>query len=240
MEIPLIAILLIVIGALIVYGYTTLDVVEPVAGISESEHTNVIVLGVPSTELIEVLSSGEALDQGIKYPLNVDPNTVSGEFLKDFQAVILQGDPYFDMNVREAAREYVEVGGKLIIVGDAGSKHPEFSNVAGWDWPSGQGIPVPAQLIGEFTGVSEVATGVDLRIVDMTNPVVDGMKIAGSQLSEPGQVFKTTSSGTTIVAIDTDEGTLPALIEGSAGTGTVYYFSYDPGLTPSLLLNCLK
>jgi hypothetical protein len=239
MNIPIAGILLVVVFGLIVYGYTTMEPGAEVPGITPSKDTNVIVLGVPSSELIQVLSSSEAMYQDIKYPMNVDPNTVTGNFLKNYQVVILQGDPYFDMNTREAAREYVEAGGKLIVVGDAGSKHPEYANVAGWGWPSGQGIPVPAQLIGEWSGTSDVATGSDLRIVDMTHPVVGGMKIMGSQLSKPGQVFKVTSNGNTIVSIDTNEGTLPALIEGEA-IGTVYYFSYDPGLTPSLLLNCLK
>jgi hypothetical protein len=197
---------------------------------------NVLVIGVPSQDVVNTLSGKEAQMKGIKYPINFDPDYITVDMLRNYQVVILQGDPYFDMNTREAVNQYVQGGGKIIVVGDSGSKHPQYPNVAGWAWPAGQGIPVPATLIGEWAGWSDVAYGSDLRMADINHPIVRGLKLTGSQLKVPSQIFKVTPKGTVIVAIDTTEGTVPAVVEGGSGLGTVMYFAYDPGQTPSILL----
>jgi hypothetical protein len=160
--------------------------------------------------------------------------------LANYQVIILQGDSEFDMNTREAIKQYVDGGGKAIVVGDAGSKHPNYPNVAGWAWPSGQGIPVPATLIGEWVGLSDVAYGANLRMADINHPIVQGLKLIGSSLQVPSQVFKVSSEGKVIIAIDTDEGVIPAVIEGGSGLGTVMYFAYDPGQTPEILLTTVS
>ena len=243
MSLPIIALLAITIIALVVLGVVVeVDTAVPVNVEVEPEDTSidVIVVGVPSSDVVKVLSSSEAQAEDIHYPINLDPSFVTLKMLQEYDVVIIQGDPYFDMIVREAIGDYVNEGGSLVAVGDAGSKHPEYSNVAGWAWPSGQGIPVPAQLIGQWSGYSDVASGSALRLTDVNHPIVKGMKIKGSKLEAPSQIFKVTSEGEVIVAIDTDEGTLPAVIEGSSGTGKVVYFSFDPGQTPSLLLNTIR
>jgi len=200
----------------------------------------VAVIGTPTENVIMTLSSGEAERRNISYPVTLDPTFVTLDILKEYDIVILQGDPYFDMNAREAVNGYVRDGGSLIIVGDAGSKHPSYSNVAGWSWPSGDGIPVPAQMVGELYGYIDYANGSDLRILRSAHPIIKGISLVGSGLSETSQVVKVISKGDTLVAIDTDEGTLPAIIEGSAGLGKVIYFAYDPGQTPEILLATVK
>lgn len=216
-----------------------LHVVPCVIPVGCGGEANVLVIGVPSQDVVNTLSGKEAQLKGIKYPINFDPDYITTEMLKNYQVVILQGDPYFDMNTREAVNAYVQGGGKVIVVGDAGSKHPEYSNVAGWAWPSGNGIPVPAQLIGEWAGWSDVSYGSDLRMVSMNHPIVKGLKLIGSQLGTPSQVWKVISRGNVIVAIDTTEGTVPAIIEGGSGFGDVIYFAYDPGQTPEILLTAV-
>jgi uncharacterized membrane protein len=143
------------------------------------------------------------------------------------------------MNTREALRGYVNGGGKLIVVGDAGSKHPTYPNVAGWSWPAGQGIPVPAQIVGEFSGYTDVANGSDIRWSETSHPIAKGMKIVGISLPANSTIVKTTAGGNVIAFIDTDEGTVPAIIEGGDGSGKVVYFSYDPGLTPDIFINTI-
>jgi len=201
---------------------------------------NVIVLGVPSQAVVTTLSGKEAMMKGISYPINFDPSYVTIDMLKNYNVVILQGDPYFDMNTREVVRQYVDGGGKLIVVGDAGSKHPEYSNVAGWAWPSGQGIPVPAQIVGEWAGWSDTAYGSELRWGNPNHPIVIGLKLIGASTQAPTQVMKVTAKGSVIAAVDTNEGTIPAIIEGGSGFGNVLYFAYDPGQTPEILLTTVK
>ena len=202
---------------------------------------NVVVIGTPSQDVVRTLSGKESQMKKISYPINFDPDFITLSMLQNYDVVILQGDPYFDMNTREAVRDYVDAGGNIIVVGDAGSKHPQYPNVAGWAWPSGQGIPVPAELIGEWAGWTDVAYGADLRFADINHPIVEGLKLIGSQLQMPSQVYKVTTKGNAnvIAAIDTSEGTVPAVIEGNSGLGSVMYFAYDPGQTPEMLLTAV-
>jgi uncharacterized membrane protein len=231
----------IIIGAIIVVaaiGFLTADV--DVVRTKSGGPVDVIVLGAPSQKLLEVLSSSESMSAGINYQANIDPSYATADLLRNYDIVILQGDPYFDMNTREAVKQYVDSGGGLIVVGDAGSKHSEYSNVAGWMWPSGDGMPVPATLIGEWAGYSDVAHGSSLRLMTASHEIVGGIKIAGASLETPSTVYKVISKGRTIVSIDTDEGSVPAIIVGGAGLGTVVYFAYDPGETPTLFLNSIR
>ncbi len=207
---------------------------------SGSNEARVIALGVLSEGVMTTLSSGEAQTMGIAYPINFNPSYVTSDLLSSYNVVILQGDPYFDLNTREIIKQYVDSGGKLIVVGDAASKHPEYANVAGWNWPSGDGIPVPAQIIGEWAGYSDVSYGSELMWADPDHPIVKGLKLTGAQLATPTQVIKVTARGRVIAAISTTEGTVPAIIEGGSGFGNVIYFSYDPGQTPEILLLTVK
>ena len=226
-------VLLIVIAFFVLQFLRVIPCVIPIGCGGEAK---VMVIGTPSADVIATLTGKEATMKGIHYPINFDQTYITPDMLKNFNVVILQGDPYFDMNTREAINQYVQGGGKLIVVGDAGSKHPTYANVAGWAWPAGNGIPVPAKLIGEWAGWSAVAYGSQIRMADINHPIVKGLKLVGSQLQMPSQVFKVNSKGKVIIAIDTNGGTLPALIEGGAGLGDVLYFAYDPGQTPEMLL----
>lgn len=229
--------LLIVIGFFVLQFLGIFPCVVPVGCGGEA---NVLVVGRPSGDVVRTLGGKEAQLKGIKYPIDFDPDYITVDMLRNFEVVIVQGDPYFDMNTREAINDYVTGGGKVIVVGDAGSKHPDYPNVAGWAWPMGQGIPVPAEMIGEWEGWSDVAYGSELRMVDINHPIVKGLKLKGSMLQTPSQVFKVISRGNVIVAIVTSEGTVPAIIEGGAGLGTVMYFAYDPGQTPEILLTTVS
>jgi len=202
---------------------------------------NVIVLGTPSQAVLNTLSGSEAQKKGISYPINLPPNNIwSMDTLKDYNVIILQGDPYFDMNIRELLKQYVDQGGNLIVVADAGSKHPDYANVAGWSWPSGQGIPVPAQIVGEWAGYSDVSYGSALTWAQPKHPIVEGLKLIGATTQTPTQVVKVINKGKIIAAVDTNEGNMPAIIEGGSGFGKVIYFAYDPGQTPEILLTTVK
>jgi hypothetical protein len=202
---------------------------------------NVIVLGTPSQAVLNVLSGEEAMKKGISYPVNLPPNTIwSYETLKNYNVIILQGDPYFDMNTRELLKQYVDSGGKLIVVGDAGSKHPLYPNVVGWPWPSDQGIPVPADIVGNYAGYSDVAFGSQLNWVQPNHPIVKGLKLIGASTYGITQVLKVQNKGSLIAVITTNEGNMPAIIEGGSGFGNVIYFAYDPGQTPEILLTTVK
>jgi hypothetical protein len=240
MNLHIVGILVLAIFALLVLG-----IVEKEPGAEDAPETkeegpaDLLLIGNASGKLAKVLV-GERAAETISFPAQARPESATKEIINAYDIIILQGNPYSKMYSREALSEHVSGGGSLIVVGDACSKHPEYSNVAGWSWPSGEGIPVPAQLVGEWAGYSDTAQGADLRLTDVTHPIVEGIRIGGAKLDEPSRVFKTLSKGETIIVIDTDEGSVPAVIEGSKGSGKVVYFSYDPGLTPNILLNSLE
>jgi len=204
---------------------------------------SVLVIGAPSQDLVTTLSGKEAQLKGIHYPINLDPDFITIDVLKNYQVVILQGDPEFNMETREAVKDYVDGGGKIIVVGDAGSKHPELVNVEGWGWPAGQGIPVPADLVYAESGSGEtsISYGENLRIVDNNHPIVKGIKPIGAKLISKSEVQEVTAKGNVIVAIEiTSTQTVPAIIEGGSGFGNVIYFAYDPGRTPEILLTTVN
>ncbi|MBN2518436.1 MAG: hypothetical protein JXB14_06310, partial [Candidatus Altiarchaeota archaeon] len=168
------------------------------------------VIGVPSPGVQRVLTSDQARFKNIKYAINIPPSVVVNEnTLKSYRVLILQGDPYFNMNTREAVKKWVDAGGKLIVIGDAGSKHPDpaYKNVAGWSWPSGNGIPVPAKLTGELVGLTDIAHGLDLRFVKFDHPIAVGLQMVGARLDRPDVVYKVVQTGDMIAAIETSEGT---------------------------------
>lgn len=218
-----------------------LGVIPCIVPIGCGGEARVMVIGVASQELSKTLSGKEAMQAGIKYGVEFPSDYITLDMLKNFNVIIMQGDPYFDMNTREAIRDYVDGGGKLIVVGNAGSKHPQYQNVAGWSWPAGDGVPVPAEMIGEWVGWSAVSYGSELRMADINHPIVKGLKLVGSRLDVPSQVFQVLSNGKVIIAITTSDGkTVPALVEGGSGLGDVLYFAYDPGQTPEVLLVAVK
>jgi len=218
-----------------------LNIIPCIVPIGCGGEIDVVVVGQPSPTVQQLLQSKEARLRGINYGVDFPPDIVTIDFLRSFKVVILQGDPYFDLNTREAVKQFVDGGGKLIVVGDAGSKHPEYTNVAGWAWPRGQGIPVPAKLVGEEAGYAEVAYGQVLQFADPNHPIAIGIKKIGATLSRPDAVFQVTPEGKMIAAVRTTAGTLaPAVIEGGSGLGTVMYFAYDPGQTPAMFLATLE
>jgi hypothetical protein len=236
---------LIIAAALIAGAVATFIWFESLGGsqlFGDSSGANVLVLGMPSADVIRTLSSEEAAKMRIAYPINLPPNTIwSYETLKNYNVIILQGDPYFDMSTRELIKQYVESGGKLIVVGDAGSKHPMYPNVAGWEWPSDQGIPVPADIVGNYAGYSDISYGSELNWANPNHPIAKGMKLVGSSTSGITQVLKVNSKGGAVIAvIETNEGSTPAIIEGGSGFGNTIYFAYDPGQTPEILLTTIK
>lgn len=230
-------ILLIVIAFFVLQFLGVIPCIIPIGCGGEAK---VVVVGTASADVVRTLSGDEALEKGIKYPIQFDQEYITAKMLKNYNVVIVQGDPYFDMTTREAIRGYVDSGGKLIVVGDAGSKHPQYPNVAGWAWPSGQGLPVPATIIGEWAGWTDVSYGSDLLMADPDHPIIQGLKLVGATTTVPTQVVKISAEGNVIMAVKTTEGTMPALVEGNSGLGTVLYFSYDPGQTPAVLLTSVK
>ncbi len=205
----------------------------------ETGTITVVTIGSPSSDTLEALSSKEARMSGIQYTMNYDQSFITPDMLKNFQVVILQGDPYFDMDTRTAIKDYVDNGGSIIVVGDAGSKHPKYANVAGWAWPSGEGIPVPAELIGEWVGFSDVTYGSGVGILKVGHPIAKGLKKVGVEFKKKSMVWKVVSKGKLLAIVETAEGTYPAIIEGGSGFGKVIYFAYDPGQTPNLLINSI-
>jgi hypothetical protein len=200
---------------------------------------DVLVIGTSSQGVRAVLTGDEARFRSgsINYEIDLQPDDILNvKILKNYKVVILQGQPYFQGYTREAIRSYVDGGGKLIVIEDAGSRHPEYPEVAGWDWPRGQGIPVPADIVGEEIGYSDIAYGSEIKFIDRDHPIAIGLKRLNANLILPSRVVKVTPEGNTVVAIKTDEGTWPAIIEGGSGLGTVVYFAYDPGMSPAVFL----
>jgi hypothetical protein len=70
---------------------------------------------------------------------------------------------------------------------------------------------------------------------------VQGLKLIGASTETPTQIIKVNPKGGSVIAVlSSNEGTMPAIIEGGSGFGNVMYFAYDPGQTPEILLTTVK
>jgi len=234
-------VLLIVIG---IFVLQVLGVTGCLIPIGCGGEINVAVIGQPSPGVQNILQSKQAVYRGIKFNKDLHQDYITPEILKKYDIVVLQGQPYFDMNAREAIRSYVDGGGKMILIGDAATRAPESPNVYGWEWPAGRGVPSPVEPKGKFTGFEQFPTGSEVRIIDIDHPITKGLKVVNSRLSMPAPIFEIVPNNIPLAVVETYsyggvERSLPAIVEGGSGLGKIIYFAYDPGLTPEMFLSSL-
>ncbi|MEM3411837.1 MAG: hypothetical protein QW735_02605 [archaeon] len=173
--------------------------------------------------------------------------------LKNYDIVVMVGERNFTRAVKDAIGWYVDNGGKLIIIGDAGIYDPGDVFVNGWGGELSRAAPV--QLID--------ATGYQLkepvlRIMDIEHPIYKetAYGIGGanfSKLKDKPSCYQELkiiriipNQGKTIAVLKGKDQQNkpklePAVIDsGALWGGRVIYFAYDPGCTPNALLNTIR
>lgn len=185
---------------------------------------------------------------------------ITGQLLKNYDLVVLSGERNYTRPVREALQAYLQAGGKMVIIGDAGTADSEDNLYNGWGQLQ---VPVTLRTSNSDTMINGIPTAdltddIMLRVVDMNHPIVAGYgfkmnlsMINKEQCNAVGEALRIVdinpNSGTTVMTIsgyDASQNrvrTFPAVVESqSLLGGKVYYFSFDPGCMTNMWISTVQ
>lgn len=183
-----------------------------------------------------------------------------GEELSQYDLVILNQtltDKSVSVAFGEAVKNYVQKGGKLVIVSNSGIYQSvgfggyTSTDVVGWRANFGEIVPVECILGPDSVPVC--AQGREINVVGrirrqvFDHPIMMGIELS-PPVTQPPYTMRVldvqTGQGSRTIAYIQSENTpksYPAIVEKkSFPFGTVVYFNYDPGLTPGILTNTIR
>gem|GEM_PF-3746836 len=178
-----------------------------------------------------------------------DPNEALNEQKLDTEfakcnLIIIANMPAAKQFVVDALYNYVQNGGKLIVLGDSLSMRmityqnanlTPYYQLFGMQWKRSNGM----------LNLPVVNTANKIRVYDPQNPLFlncvaeNGLKILPSKVT----FVEVEEYGTNIdtqAAFITKEGSYPAVLSGKYGAGTVVIFTYDATQTPCILENTIN
>jgi hypothetical protein len=185
----------------------------------------------------------------------------AAEELSQYDIVLLDQSQLANKSINtvlaQAIQEYVQKGGKLIVVQnsgiymDIGLGGAIATDVVGWK--ANFGNIMPMECAPGTNNVPTCSEGQAVTIVgriirqDFDHPIMEGISQSPPEGVMP-YTLKTfpvqANEGGKTIAFIKGEGvpkTYPAIIEKKAfPLGTIIYFNYDPGLTPGVLTNTLE
>ncbi|MEK6842911.1 MAG: ThuA domain-containing protein [Candidatus Micrarchaeota archaeon] len=249
-SIPLILIIILAVFIAGNFGLVNFGDVPVLGSIFGGKSIKVTVIGKPTPGLINHLTSKDARDGQIWYAGNgLRQELLTEGNLKQFDVVILQGQPVCDRNARKIITNWVKGGGKLIVIGDACTRVDGDPAAFGWDIGGLLGEVIPAKIGGVTSEKEPIKYGCSsgtYRIIEFGHPITAGIKdyqFSGRTI----EVYPTSNSKvlTAVDCSDTSRGNMPTtygILESSGlFSGKTVYFSYDPGATSAqLFLNTLK
>lgn len=211
----------------------------PVQGIPILENivggtkTSVGVIGHLSPEMSSILTSEDfSAIKKITVIDDISPDDVArGLPLKNFDMVILQGRRDCSYSAREKIADFVNGGGKLIVIGDSCTTVRDDPTVFGWK--------IGVHTMGDIMPVEigkprrTFAEG-RLKVYNWEHPIFNGL--TGPQqkgyVDFSGDVVQVTpTKGEVIAAVDTGDVSqvFYGVVESkSLGLGKVIYFAFDP------------
>lgn len=217
----------------------------------EQQELRVVVVGEPSYNFEYFIHTENMRLAGIMYAGKISPDFLMPGTLDSFDVVIVTGAEYCNRDALDALKQYLDDGGKMILVGNACTRVPEMEG-AGWNvWGNGFDDYVPVR----FVGTREINS--TFRISKIDHPVVNGLtnfEFAGTIAVVE---LKKNYAGLGNLAFFSDNETdswsvdaMPAIAEyhgctpidehSCEGFRQIYYLSFDPGLASrELFLNIL-
>lgn len=250
-------ILIVVIGFLLLARIGVLDSSTPVIGslvsaVSPNQSANVLIIGAPSPEMINVLNANKdlvgkpvirAAEAFTRDPINQ---------LSTYNIIILDQSGQINKEIPrqlgDALQSFVKTGGKLIIVKDSGIERPGALDILGWKANFGDIVPVNCDIVldGQPTCKRPLAVVGVLWRQDFKHPIMQGIERVPAQAEAGYLVLETFDVGVTGNEItyieDARTGqSYPGIVEhAQIGGGKVIYFNYNPGITPGILENTIK
>ncbi len=249
--------IIVIIGVILLIVFKT-NVLSGGIPLFEGKGAAVLVIGSPSPEFTRVLNDAENKDI-IRSLRHVTVDSIQhnpSETLKNYDIVILDqslsADKSITRTVGEAIKNYVQSGGKFIVVLNSGIERPGDSSVIGWTATFGDIIPVKC----DPTLYSVPSCKNTLRMNGIIYSVRSDSKSAGYKimygiervpaLEAAGllqtETYDVTATGTEIAYFqDARSGkTVTAIVEKPLLLGKVIYFNYNPGLSEAIFVNTIK
>ncbi|MDD3084115.1 MAG: hypothetical protein PHP82_03770 [Candidatus ainarchaeum sp.] len=252
--IPLILLVIIGIASLNYFGVVDIPYLP-----KGSDHVQLLFIGEPSLGEKVVLDN---LSYMLTYRIR-DARTFgigASEELSQYSMVILDQsltDKSVSVSLGEALENYVNKGGKLIVVQNSGIYQSVglggsvATDVVGWKATFGN--VMPAECVLGPTNVPTCAEGQEINVAGrirrelFNHPIMSGIELTPPEGQQPYQLRTfniQANEGAKRIAYVQSEGTpmtYPAILEKkSFPFGTVIYFNYDPGYTPGILTNTIK
>ncbi|MBI1973173.1 hypothetical protein HYS54_00015 [Candidatus Micrarchaeota archaeon] len=271
----LIPILILIIIGIVLLGKTTTFLCN-VPGLSSlfcgGEQVNFLILGdltaggaaeptkVVAPELGIFLNGSIARSDYHMQYVEATPDLIgtTGSLLKGFDVVIMVGERAYTRSAKERIREYIQGGGKVILIGDAGTTDPDEPTLRGWgiigEMPVELGFDANIDAPLKFTNNTNVQR-LELRVLDVFNEIVKGY---GPRFTIHNDAKPTCNDNLQVIDVNVAPGgspiaflagtvnekkTLrPAVVTRDTGFigGKVVYFAYDPGCTPSMFISTVK
>ena len=232
-------VLILIVGFLVALNLGFLDRVPLIEGITGEKVSNVLLVGTPSSETRSVLTSEDAKASKINVAGPIDPENVFKQNLANYNIVLIQGNPFMPRHVRETLKEFVQKGGKLIIVQNAATQVKGSTEASDWSYVFGETVPVkcslsPTDKPGACTTIISVQG--QFFPLDQEHAIVKGISATETR---GWQILNVTSTGRDIAFIrGTDNKFYNAItVQTNLVGGKVVYFNYDPGLLRGVLLN---
>jgi len=267
----LIPILILVLIAIVLVGKTT-NYFCGVPGLTDvfcgKGQVNIGLLGDFSananTEIKADIFKSVLDSEGGKYKIYSRPIVLAAleypqqNLLAQFDVVVVAGVQNLTYAARDALGKYIENGGKVLLIGDAGTRDPKDPLIKGWSSAAfGDYSPVRLAVSGPISGDNFPRVTIvspQLNYFVDTNPIIkdyaDAYQLNFSELSKyPScqeiKAIDVVPMGDMIATLTSaDESNfVPAIVEkkaGMFGNGDVLYFDYDPGCTRSAVITTIK
>jgi len=267
----LIPILILILIAIVLVGKTT-NYFCSVPGLSDifcgKSQVNVGLLGDFSananTQIKADIFKSVIDAEGGKYKIYTKPIVMGAleypqqNLLNNFDIVVVGGVQNLTYAARDALGKYIGGGGKVIWIGDAGTRDPKDPLVKGFSEAEFGGYtPVSLAISGPVAGDNlprKLITDPQLNYFVQTNSILkdyaDAYMLNFSEITNyPScnqiNALDVNPLGDMIATLTTPDGSIfvPAIVEkkstGFTG-GDVVYFDYDPGCTRAAVITTIK
>jgi len=220
--------------------------------ITQQGPVDMLVIGAPSYETLEVLDNSKDL---VQYRIISDVHylrTNSQEKLAQYDIVMLDqsnsSEKILPSTVGEALGGYVTKGGKLIVVKNSGIYNPEALELVGWMANFGSDV-VPVECIPTRDNYPSCTISVnvtaELERADFDHKIMMGIEKVPALPTDAYlylEVHPVAVNGHEIATIRDVQSTkyYAGIVEKNLLFGKSLYFNYNPGYTPGIFRNTLK
>jgi hypothetical protein len=252
--IPIVLLVIVVIASLNYFGVVDIPFLP-----KQGKYVRILVIGEPSVETRLVLDSFES-ENWLTYHVRASQSfrSTTMEELGQYDVIMLDQTREADKSVPrllgESIEGWVRRGGKLIVVGNSGTRRLSTTGVGyaddvlGWKGTFGDIMPMECKLdkLELSTCVNPVYTRGYIFRTDYSHPIMEGIPRAPLSDDVPPYelaMFDVMATGTIVAHLQVlpSKMTYPAIIEKKVfPTGKVIYFNYNPGTSEGILESTIE